>query len=158
MFFECCGIRCGKAKRIVRRECFPLVFRHDEACSQRGGNVKSRKAASLPQHWRRIPPSPKERGEANETTPVHICRRGDGSAIYAVGRGVSPSRLVGRSPRDRRPGGPRLSRPFGEAALMPLHLVGPARRAGRRQTGNVAILAAHAALRGSGRACRDRRH
>ena len=47
MFFECCGIRFGKAKRIVRRECFPLVFRHDEACSQRGGNVKSRKAASL---------------------------------------------------------------------------------------------------------------
>ena len=29
----------------------------------------------------------------------------------------------------RRPGGPRLSRPFGEAALMPLHLVGPAHQA-----------------------------
>ena len=79
----------------------------------------------------------------NETTPVHICRRGDGSAIYAEGRGVSPSCPVGRSPRDRRPGGPRLSRSFGEAALMPLHLVRPARRAGRRLTGRAAILAAH---------------
>ena len=29
----------------------------------------------------------------------------------------------------RRPGGPRLSRSFGEAALMPLHLVGPAHQA-----------------------------
>ena len=79
----------------------------------------------------------------NETTPVHICRRGDGSAIYAEGRGVSPSCPVGRSPRDRRPGGPRLSRSFGEAALMPLRLVRPARRAGRRLTGRAAILAAH---------------
>ena len=79
----------------------------------------------------------------NEAPVVHICRRGDGSAIYAEGRGVSPSCPVGRSPRDRRPGGPRLSRSFGEAALMPLYLVRPARRAGRRLTGRAAILAAH---------------
>ena len=43
---------------------------------------------------------------------------------------------------------------LGEAALMPLHLVGPARRAGRRLTGNDAFQAAHADSRGGGRACR----
>ena len=90
-----------------------------------------------------LAPSPKESGLPNETPAVHICRRGDGSAIRAVGRGVPPSRMVGRSLRDRRSGRPRLSRPFGEAALMPLHLVGPARRAGRRLTGNAAFQAAH---------------
>ncbi len=44
------------------------------------------------------------------------------------------------SRRRTRPyaGGPRLSRSFGEAALMPLHLVRPARRAGRRLTGRAA--------------------
>ena len=78
-----------------------------------------------------LAPSPKESGLPNETPAVHICRRGDGSAIRAVGRGVPPGRMVGRSLRDRRSGRPRLSRPCGEAALMPLHLVGPARRAGR---------------------------
>ena len=90
-----------------------------------------------------LAPSPKGSGEPNDAPAVRICRRGDGSAIYAVGRGVSPSRMVGWSPRDRRSGGSRLSRPFGEAALMPLHLVRPARRAGRRLTGNAAILAAY---------------
>ncbi len=92
--------------------------------------------------WRQSP-SQKGSGEPNDAPAVRICRRGDGSAIYAVGRGVSPSRMVGWSPRDRRSGGPRLSRPFGEAALMPLHLVRPARRAGRRLTGNAAFQAAH---------------
>ncbi len=43
---------------------------------------------------------------------------------------------------------------LGEAALMPLHLVGPARRAGRRLTGNDAFQAAYADSRGGGRACR----
>ena len=38
-------------------------------------------------------PSRKESGVPNETTPVHICRHGDGKAIRAVGRGVPPSRL-----------------------------------------------------------------
>ena len=43
-------------------------------------------------------PSPRgrlvESGVPNETPTVHICQRGDGSAIYAVGRSL----------RDRRPG------------------------------------------------------
>ena len=93
--------------------------------------------------WRQSP-SQKGSGEPNDAPAVRICRRGDGSAIYAVGRGVPPSRkMVGPARQAGRPGWPRLSRPFGEAALMPLHLVRPARRAGRRLTGNAAFQAAH---------------
>ena len=41
-----------------------------------------------------LAPSPRESGVPKEDPALHICRRGEGSAIYAVGRGVPPSRTV----------------------------------------------------------------
>ena len=68
-----------------------------------------------------LAPSPRESGVPKEDPALHICRRGDGSAIYAVGRGVPPSRMVGTA-FHRRP--PRAPPPRAKSARQPLTVDG----------------------------------
>ena len=69
-----------------------------------------------------LAPSPRESGVPKEDPALHICWRGDGSAIYAVGRGV-PRPTSGRValPRDRMESR-HLGGALGQRASRPLRL------------------------------------
>ena len=73
-----------------------------------------------------LAPSPRESGVPKEDPALHICRRGDGSAIRAVGRGVPPSRMVGTA-FHRRPPRPYAPAPRARAPRAPNQLANRSR-------------------------------